>query len=110
LFTETSNDNVLFGDSDVLVALSNAERVVFLGFGFHSMNTRLLRVDPDYRHRRMTPVSTKIIGTSKGMSVSSKNSVIETLSKNLASSEIELFDSTCAELLASERGWLEDDN
>jgi hypothetical protein len=110
LFTETSRDDITFGTSTVTAPLSNADRIVFLGFGYHAMNMRLLRFDASYRQPSLTDRKTTVIGTSFGLSERSKAAVRATLSKNLRIREddVSLRDRTCAELLADERFELED--
>jgi hypothetical protein len=91
-------------EKDVLRSIrdevSSAERIVFLGFGYHAQNIKLLtpRQNTSPKH---------IIGTARGLANSAKLSVQERLRSDFASAlvanSVELFDMDCGELLEEHR-------
>ncbi len=90
VMTENQSSSEEFGIA--LNLLSSAERIYFLGFSYHSMNLRRLRINDLFRHANAStgfdynPPLEELVGSAKGLEESERNSVYKNWAINLPDS------------------------
>ena len=95
--TYTENES-LHDSSHLVIALQRAELVLFLGFGFHAQNLRLLQL-PDPRSKRVMATVKKVHQANR---IDIQNALGSTLRVD-ANREVELYDMTAPEMLGDLR-------
>lgn len=82
--------------SEIRRSIGKANRIVFLGFGFHPLNMRV--IEPDSPGDEDNP-NVRIYCTTKGVSVPDEEAVRATMKSIWSDSSVELDDSTCGDFL-----------
>jgi hypothetical protein len=89
-YTEQIEDEKLL--SDIKTAVAESERIIFLGFGFHEQNIKLLSVDTKDKFRN-------VFGTAIGISHADQTIICSKLERNgIVRGNIYLRDLSCSDL------------